>query len=124
MKYTMERIVLEAVRMAATVSCSEPLVGERGDLKSPCAAARLAALTIHLAVPKEPFGLTHFLRFFDRCGKCEPAFSATGSAGTLFSRHVIRCRSGVQVPIDRKNQIEAQRSGFDLERRSDGVNER
>lgn len=78
---------------------------ERGDLKPPCAAARLAALTIHLAVPKEPFGLTHFLRFFDRCGKCEPAFSATGSAGTLFPRHVIHCRSGVQVSYNKKEPI-------------------
>ena len=28
------------------------------------------------------------------------------------------------IPMKQKNQIEAQRSGFDLERRSDGVNER
>ena len=61
----------------------------------PSAASRLEAITdvdlirrfappVRLAVPEKPFGLTLFLRFFDRCGNCVLAFSATCSARPQF----------------------------------------
>jgi hypothetical protein len=39
-----------------------------GESKPPCAAAPGRGSEFHLAVPEKPFGLTLFLRFFDRCG--------------------------------------------------------
>ena len=50
----------------------------RGDL------IRRFAPPVRLAVPEKPFGLTLFLRFFDRCGNCVLAFSATCSARPQF----------------------------------------
>ena len=41
----------------------------------------------HLAVPEKPFGLTPFLRFFDRCGNSVPPSSAPGSGGPQFILH-------------------------------------
>ncbi len=37
-----------------------------------------------LAVPEKCFGLTLILAFFDRCGNCAAASSATGSAAAQF----------------------------------------
>ena len=39
---------------------------------------------VHLAVPEKHFGLTLFLVFFDRCGNCGLASSATGGARPQF----------------------------------------
>ena len=63
--------------MTSSVSrlAGDPL---RGDL------IRRFAPPVRLAVPEKPFGLTLFLRFFDRCGNCVLAFSATCSARPQF----------------------------------------
>ena len=59
----------------AVTTMKDPL---RGDL------IRRFAPPVRLAVPEKPFGLTLFLRFFDRCGNCVLAFSATCSARPQF----------------------------------------
>ncbi len=46
-------------------------------------AIRLS-ISVRLAVPENPFGLTLILRIFDRCGKTAPPYSATGSGGAVF----------------------------------------
>ena len=54
------------------------MVGEEGFAR--LRAGRVAALgLLRLAVPEESFGLTLFLRFFDRCSNPAMPSPATGS---------------------------------------------
>ena len=43
-----------------------------------CGKVERFRVSVRLAVPEKPFGLTLFLRFFDRCGKGTSPSSATG----------------------------------------------
>ena len=53
-----------------------PSRGRPGNGK--CGKAERFRVSVRLAVPEKPFGLTLILRFFDRCGKGTSPSSATG----------------------------------------------
>ena len=67
-------------------------------------SVRAGSCTVRLAVPGECCGLTLFLAFSDRCGKCKLAFSATGSASSHFPP---ACADMIQVPRSEQTGREA-----------------